>query len=75
LQPKAKKNIETDIIGDKVGRIHLGRQDLSGLQTRKMKGLKRSRDIADDESAFVGMEDEIQFNDEATADKRPRVEA
>ena len=27
-----------------MGRIHLGRQDLDELQTRKMKGLKRSRD-------------------------------
>lgn len=26
-----------------MGRIHLGRQDLDELQTRKMKGLKRSR--------------------------------
>lgn len=34
----------TDIVGDKIGRIHLGKQDLAELQTRKMKGLKRSRD-------------------------------
>lgn len=27
-----------------MGRIHLGRQNLDELQTRKMKGLKRSRD-------------------------------
>ncbi|KAG8530831.1 uncharacterized protein KY384_004188 [Bacidia gigantensis] len=43
-EAKAKKNIETDFVGDKMGRIHLGRQDLSELQTRKMKGLKRARD-------------------------------
>lgn len=47
LQPKTKKNIETDPIGDKLGRIHVGRQDLGQLQTRKMKGLKRSRDVVD----------------------------
>ena len=35
--------METDIVGDKMGRIHLGKQDLSDLQTRKMKGLKRGR--------------------------------
>ncbi len=35
-------------MGDKVGRIHLGRQDLKDLQTRKMKGLKRSRDVDTD---------------------------
>jgi ribosome production factor 2 len=67
LQPKTKKNIETDIIGDKVGRIHLGRQDLSTLQTRKMKGLKRSRDVDDDEGVFLGADDEVP-------DKRVRVE-
>jgi len=25
-------------VGDKIGRIHLGKQDLKELQTRKMKG-------------------------------------
>jgi ribosome production factor 2 len=42
---RPKKNISTDIVGDKIGRIHLGKQDLKELQTRKMKGLKRSRDV------------------------------
>ncbi|KAL8842722.1 MAG: hypothetical protein Q9170_000378 [Blastenia crenularia] len=51
LEPKAKKNIETDIVGDKIGRIHLGKQDLSELQTRKMKGLKRSREAEPEEVA------------------------
>lgn len=44
-EEKTKKNISTDIMGDKLGRIHLGKQDLNDLQTRKMKGLKRNRDI------------------------------
>lgn len=48
VEEKTKKNITTDSMGDKLGRIHLGKQDLSGLQTRKMKGLKRSRDVEDD---------------------------
>ena len=43
-QERPKKNISTDIVGDKMGRIHLGKQDLKELQTRKMKGLKRARD-------------------------------
>ncbi|KAH8676269.1 Brix domain-containing protein [Xylariales sp. PMI_506] len=55
-EERTKKNVSTDIMGDKLGRIHLGRQDLSELQTRKMKGLKRSRDVADDVDA--GSEDE-----------------
>lgn len=47
-EARSKKNIETDSMGDKLGRIHLGRQNLDELQTRKMKGLKRSRDEDDD---------------------------
>ncbi|KAL8907570.1 MAG: hypothetical protein Q9207_001307 [Kuettlingeria erythrocarpa] len=48
VEVKPRKNIETDIVGDKIGRIHLGKQDLTEIQTRKMKGLKRSREIAAD---------------------------
>jgi ribosome production factor 2 len=47
LEPKTKKNIEMDPIGDKLGKIHVGKQDLSTLQTRKMKGLKRHLDVED----------------------------
>ena len=73
-QAKVKKNIETDAMGDKVGRIHLGRQDLLEMQTRKMKGLKRGRD------AFGGDQDEepsgldVDMTDEAdSADERNDV--
>ena len=41
-QPKKIKNISYDTFGTKVGRVHMQRQDLSKLQTRKLKGLKRS---------------------------------
>ncbi|RUS23461.1 Brix domain-containing protein [Endogone sp. FLAS-F59071] len=41
LKPKKVKNLERDEMGDQYGRIHLGRQDLSQMQTRKMKGLKK----------------------------------
>ncbi|KAJ6518669.1 Brix domain-containing protein [Mycena sanguinolenta] len=37
---KKRKNIETDEMGDLRGQIHVGKQDLGKLQTRKMKGLK-----------------------------------
>ncbi|PYH94790.1 valyl-tRNA synthetase mitochondrial precursor [Aspergillus ellipticus CBS 707.79] len=46
---KMKKNIGLDAIGDKIGRVHLGKQDLTGLQTRKMKGLKRRAGVESDE--------------------------
>lgn len=52
-----RKNIETDDMGDMVGRVHLGRQDLSSLQTRKMKGL-RVRKGEDDSEEEDGDEDD-----------------
>lgn len=63
-QAKPKKNVETDIVGDKMGRIHLGRQDLDELQTRKMKGLKRSR-AEQEEGEGVG---ETHNNDDGDDD-------
>jgi ribosome production factor 2 len=47
-EEKTKKNIATDLMGDKIGRIHVGKLDLTDLQTRKMKGLKRNRDLEAD---------------------------
>jgi len=41
---KKKKNIETDAMGDRVGKIHLVKQDLAKMQGRKMKGLKVHRE-------------------------------
>jgi ribosome production factor 2 len=67
-QERPKKNIRTDIVGDKVGRIHLGKQDLKDLQTRKMKGLKRSRDVVDD--ADDAMDDDDVISDDEV--KKPR---
>ena len=49
-EEKTKKNVTVDSMGDKLGRVHMGKVDLSALQTRKMKGLKRSRsDETEDE--------------------------
>ncbi|KAI9228350.1 MAG: Brix domain-containing protein [Piptocephalis tieghemiana] len=39
---KKRKNIHHDPMGDKYGRIHMESQDLSKLQTRKMRGLRRA---------------------------------
>ncbi|KAF7196510.1 Ribosome production factor 2-like [Pseudocercospora fuligena] len=74
-EAKPKKNIETDTIGDKVGRIHMGRQDLSQLQTRKMKGLKRSRDIVDEDGDDVMLSDDGEDGGVQLDDKRPRISA
>jgi len=43
LKPKKKKNISHNVFGTKFGRLHMQKQDLSKLQTRKMKGLKKRK--------------------------------
>lgn len=57
-EERTKKNISMDVMGDKMGRIHVGKQDMSSLQTRKMKGLKRSRDEDVQEDAVGNASDE-----------------
>ncbi|ODV61359.1 rRNA-binding ribosome biosynthesis protein RPF2 [Ascoidea rubescens DSM 1968] len=64
IEPKVKKNVETDLIGDKIGTIHVGKQDLSNLQTRKMKGLKKKYDQVDDD-----------FDDQEIIPKNKKVKA
>ncbi len=56
------------MVGDKVGRIHLGRQDLSELQTRKMKGLKRSRDLEEEEAGLGGKDDVVSEDEDTKGD-------
>lgn len=53
-------------MGDKIGRIHVGKQDLNQLQTRKMKGLKRSKDDVEEESEEDGtmIDDDDEISDE-----------
>ncbi|XP_064473055.1 ribosome production factor 2 homolog [Ornithodoros turicata] len=41
-KPKKKKNFEKTALGTTLGRIHMEKQDLSKLQTRKLKGLKKT---------------------------------
>ncbi|POS72168.1 valyl-tRNA synthetase [Diaporthe helianthi] len=53
-EERTKKNVTVDSMGDKLGRVHMGKVDLSALQTRKMKGLKRGRG---DEAAAAGESD------------------
>ncbi|KAI0066300.1 Brix-domain-containing protein [Artomyces pyxidatus] len=44
---KKRKNMEVDEMGDLRGRVHVAKQDLGKLQTRKMKGLKKMPGEAD----------------------------
>ncbi|SJX60331.1 related to protein RPF2 involved in ribosomal large subunit assembly and maintenance [Sporisorium reilianum f. sp. reilianum] len=78
----AKKNVETDDMGDTVGRIHVGKQDLGGLQTRKMKGLKKHLDptgsdededgegvSGDEEDEELEMDDMTMYSNEDDEDE------
>ncbi|XP_076166473.1 ribosome production factor 2-like protein Non3 [Ptiloglossa arizonensis] len=42
LKVKKKKNISRDNFGTTFGRIHVGAQNINSIQTRKMKGLKKT---------------------------------
>lgn len=68
---RTKKNVTTDLMGDKLGRIHTGKLDLSELQTRKMKGLKRTRD-QHDEMEGKEEEEETVVGEEAVQPRRKR---
>jgi len=48
---KKRKNLEVDDMGDLRGKVHVGRQDLGRLQTRKMKGLKGGAMSEDEDEA------------------------
>lgn len=72
---KTKKNVGMDVIGDKIGRVHLGKQDLGGLQTRKMKGLKRRAGVDDEDDEGEADADMMEV-DEISEDgdtKRPKL--
>ncbi|OBZ75348.1 Ribosome production factor 2 [Grifola frondosa] len=62
---KKRKNVEVDEMGDVRGRIHVAKQDLGKLQTRKMKGLKSGRESG-------GEDGESEDEDEADSQRRKR---
>jgi ribosome production factor 2 len=51
---KKRKNLQVDEMGDLRGRVHIAKQDLTKLQTRKMKGLKRAPGEDESESEESG---------------------
>lgn len=42
LKPLTKKNISTDGLGNTHGRIHVGKQEIQKIQTRKVKALRKT---------------------------------
>lgn len=71
-EQRTKKNIDTDIMGDKTGKIHVGKQEFGNLQTRKMKGLKRGRDERDEDDEEVGVEDESESGESILDETTPK---
>jgi len=43
IEPKKKKNVSVNAFGSILGRVHMEKQDLSKLQLRKVKALKRKQ--------------------------------
>ncbi|KAJ6227147.1 brix domain containing protein [Anaeramoeba flamelloides] len=43
LRPKKVKNVSRNKLGDKVGRIHMGKQNYNSIATRKMKAFKKKK--------------------------------
>ncbi|TFK43196.1 Brix domain-containing protein [Crucibulum laeve] len=70
---KRKKNLEVDEMGDLRGRVHVGKQDLGKLQTRKMKGLKSGFDVEDQEVGS-GEEEEEEEREDGGPKKRRKAE-
>lgn len=42
LKPLKKKNLSTDVFGNKHGQVHVGKQNIQKIQTRKVKALKKT---------------------------------
>ena len=56
-------------MGDMVGRVHLGRQDLSQLQVKKMKGLRGKPQFDEEDEMHPAFDDdeeeeEVEEDDE-----------
>lgn len=79
MEARTKKNVDTDIMGDKTGKIHVGKQDFGNLQTRKMKGLKRGREERDEEveqqheDSMDGASESGESIVDETTPKKPRM--
>lgn len=53
VQAKKIKNMSKDPFGSKMGQIHMTRQDMKTLKTRRVKGLKRSHDPLEDNNEQI----------------------
>ncbi|KAJ3129311.1 rRNA-binding ribosome biosynthesis protein rpf2 [Nowakowskiella sp. JEL0407] len=76
VKEKKVKNIQSNDLAQDVGRIHMQKQDLNKLQTRKMKGLKRAveEDEEGDEETTANMDvdEEVPANSSSAKPKQPK---
>ncbi|CAJ0930078.1 unnamed protein product, partial [Mesorhabditis belari] len=49
LQQKPRKNTSQDVFGNKLARVHIGKQDVAEIQLRKVKALKKMPEGMDSE--------------------------
>ncbi len=52
LKPRKVKNIERSPLGDAMGRLHMEKQEIGKIQTRKIKGLKKRK--GEDDAGAAG---------------------
>lgn len=71
------KNISRDDLGDKRGRVHIGRQDLSGLALARLKGLEKKRshksvdaDTEGNHESLNAPQTENEYLDDSSSAKR-----
>ena len=64
-----RKNIDTDEMGDMVGRVHLGRQDLSQLQVKKLKGLRGKPQFDEEDEMHPAFDDDEEEEEEEEEDE------
>jgi ribosome production factor 2 len=69
---KKRKNIEVDEMGDLRGQIHVGKQDLGKLQTRKMKGLKGGDGAVEEQEGPDGEEEEEEEEEQDGQQRKKR---
>ncbi|TFJ82735.1 hypothetical protein NSK_005928 [Nannochloropsis salina CCMP1776] len=54
LRPKKVKNESTNVLGETVGRVHVGRQDLASMRVKRVKALRKGRGEREEGEAETG---------------------
>ena len=74
---KKMRNKQVDDMGDLRGRIHIAKQDLSKLQTRKVRALKKGPeddgDIEMDDGPASGQDEDVEMDVGSPMKKRRKV--